>query len=152
MCYIHEFSTKGSVHACGETIHIEDKIVSQYQYYTVEPLYWQLLEVSWFQSQRSKWIEMTNLGLSVGVLNREVSSRQRYPLRVVPLYLITSKLNLCKCISWVGDISPTSGKYITYKWEIYHLQVGDISPTSGRYTMYKWEIYRRHVGDITYKW
>jgi hypothetical protein len=60
----------------------------------------------------------------------------------------------------VGDISPTSGRYITYKWEIYNIQVGDISPTSGRYITYKWEIYHVQVGDIsltsgryiTYEW
>jgi hypothetical protein len=38
-------------------------------------------DVSW--SQTSKWIEMTNLGLNIGVLNREVSSWQWCPMREV---------------------------------------------------------------------
>jgi hypothetical protein len=36
--------------------------------------------------QRSNWMEMTNLGLKFGALNREVSSWQWCPLREIPLY------------------------------------------------------------------
>jgi hypothetical protein len=59
-------------------------------------------------------MEMTNLGLNIGVLRREVASWQRCPLREVSLYLANWGHSICchypMCILSIKEMPPIADR------------------------------------------